>query len=1410
MRQLSISIALLFSLTAVSLLRAQTFEVNPSPSSKKAPKGKPKANPPQKAKEGNGIGWGSGIETAREARAVQQALAKGDYRAAITSANRAANAAPQNAELWFLLGYAARLGGDYNLSLQGYQRGLERKPSSIQGLSGEAQTYAKMGRDSEAQDLLKKVLAANPKSVTDLQLSGELALNSDPNTALDLLKRANAIQANARTDLLIARAYQKLNQPEASKQYLDKAQSRAPNDPSVLRAVAAFYRDAGKYGDAIATLQKAVRKTPEALPELAYTYGLAGKKKEAAETYTQAANRLPKDAGLQLSAAQALVNVGGFQQASTFLGRAEAANPNSYRLHAIRGQMDSLQDHNEDAVREYQIAIQNLPNAVQEGPLYPVSLHLSLSEIYRRMQQSAPAESELTAARAALDKVPGVAKTERPEYLRLRALIESGFNDTASAERDLKEAMSLAPNNINIALNYANLLWKTNRSREALEQYKRSLQSDPSNHSALTAMGYLSRELQDPASAERYFLKLEELYPRDYVPYFALGDLYTSNKQFDRAQASYEKAHELAPGNALIVAAGINSALETPGHQLPVAKNWVARAASNPAIYDNPQVMRERQRYLTFTGNYQEAADLGYKVIEKLPNDPEAPVYLGYDLLFLNRFDDAYKIVQRYEPLMPKDKDLPLIAGYVHAHQGHFREAEADFTRSLDREPNDATAYMNRGYVRNDLREASKAVQDFEAALKLRPNYGQAHLGLAFADLQLHRAKPALREADLAAGLMPDAAAIHLARAEAYRQQMLFRQAEGEYRAALKLAPNDVQVHLALAEALYRLHRYTDSLDALRSALGLAPNDSVLYAEMARNYAQLRQKDSAYKAITSAEANGNESKVLMATGEALLILGDDKAAMQRYARALDAPGSDRVEVRLALARLFVQSGHRDDAHDQVAFALAEARVGEANAVTPENLIDAGRVLVSIDQFELAKKYFTRAQSEGADQEAVNLGLANADLALGDTRSAFALLKVIGDNPDSAQDYDYLLAMGNAYQQEHETSQALSMFARANQVMAGNDFARETEIRLAEHEGRQVTQQVSVQPQFSVSPIFEDINIYQLDARLRGLTSTPALLPPPRSSVETIGSARYRLHFNGWPTITGLFQERNARGTISFPQGPTGVVGSPVASTLIQYRNTYDTIFDGGVNPIFHFLGANIGLNPGVQFTIRRDSSAPVQMNQNLFRQYLYLYTSSFGNWVAVSGSLMREAGPFTEQNLHSRDAAGTLEFQVGRPWGKTALLTGYKGRDILFRPLIREYYTTDMYIGIQRKFGSSWTAAVIGEYLRAWKVQDASFAIAQALRPGFRVDYRPLASHWAVHAAGTWSRGEGYNAYDNTSNQVFVSYTKYLQRPLADGLGEVPVTYPMRISLGIQQQTFYNFNGRNRSTFLPVIRFNLF
>jgi hypothetical protein len=215
------------------------------------------------------------------------------------------------------------------------------------------------------------------------------------------------------------------------------------------------------------------------------------------------------------------------------------------------------------------------------------------------------------------------------------------------------------------------------------------------------------------------------------------------------------------------------------------------------------------------------------------------------------------------------------------------------------------------------------------------------------------------------------------------------------------------------------------------------------------------------------------------------------------------------------------------------------------------------------------------------------------------------------------------------------------------------------------------------------------------------------------------------------------------------------------------------------------------------------------MDQNLFRQFLYVSTSSFFNWVSVTGSAIHETGPFSDQNLHSRDVSANIEFTVGRPWGNTSLITGYSVRDLLFRPLVQEYFNTSSYIGLQHKFGRRLTAAVLAEDLRSWRVQNTQYAIAQALLPGGRFDFRAT-PRWSVQGSFILSRGAGYHTYDNAQSEFLVSYVRPIHGSLKDGIGEVPVAFPMRFSFGVQQQTFYNFPGSTRTTVLPIVHFTLF
>lgn len=1398
-----------FALIATAF--AQEFEINggqnsgPSSGPKAGKKSGQKAT--SRADENAGFGWGSSIEVGRLARAAEDALNKGNYAAAADYAERALKAAPNNPRLWFLLGYAARLAGQGQTSLDAYQRGLQMEPGSVEGLSGMAQTYMRMGHMGEAKKILLQVIGANPRRPGDLMMAGELFLKTgDYERAADLLERAESLQPNSHGEVMLAQSYLHLKQSDQARRVLERAKARSPRSPDVYRAVADYYREERDYKDAIDTLRQIPNKAPEVLGELGYTYELEGMKNESADAYVTGATAAPSNITLQLGAALALERNGDIPAAERYLANAEKLDANHYRLHAIRADIARAEDRTQDAIREYNMALANLPDSALEGALYPIQLRLNLSEQYRDASDQRAASQQIKLAEDQIDRLQ-VEGPMRAEFLRMRASIEAAGSNFSAAENDLKEARQIDPGNINITIQYASMLWRMKRGEEARALYDEALSQDPKNRYALESLGYLARENGDNKVAEAFFKRLEAAYPNDYVAYVALGDLYTAERQFEKAQVNYERGYSYSPTNAQIIAGGANAAIEA--HQIPLAGAWLERAKGN--LTRDPRVMVEQERYLFHKGKYLESARIGIQTIQALPTNRDANVYLAYDFYNLGRYDDALRLVREKALVLSKEPNFPLLAGHIQKQMQLLSEAVDDYTRALSLDPNMVEAYINRGYVRNDLQDANNAIDDFNYVLKMQPNNGVAHLGIAFSYLELTKGKLALAHADQAEKFLGESGSTHLARATAYRQMRLLPDAEKQYRAALKFSPDNLTLHMALANTLYHEHKYADSITALKDALRLSPDDPLIYARMARADAQLHQRDETLKHVQAAEAQGPDSSgILLATGDALMILGDEHAAMQRFERALDAPDADRVDARLNIAELFTRQDKPDDARQQIALAFAESRVGEASPITTDNLLTAANLFLGMHDFDLAQRYFEKARAAGAADEVVAIGLANTYIAEGNPQAAQVKLSGVGNQAELTNDYDYTMAMANIYRQRHEDPQALAMFARASQMEGEDETAERTMQEMAGQEGLQLNQKLSVASDVRVAPIYDDETIYIVNARLFATPSNTATLPPPFSSLETRWTNFYRVHQGDWPTISGFFQVRNARGEASLPS-----LGE------IINRNTYDYVFDGALNPALQLGSRNLlQFNTGLQATIRRDTESPVQMNQNLFRQFIYMTSSPFGNWLTVRGGLIHEAGPFTEENLSSKELVGNIEFTVGRPWGKTALVTGYSGRDLQFHGnpnggpppsnnLYSEFYTTASYVGVQRKFGDKFRMTVVGEYIRTWQTQRNDFATGQAMRPAFGFNYQ-VNKNWQLEGSFASSRGMGFHDYDNVQSGLLISYVKPLRRLLNDGSGTVPVQYPLRFSFGFQQEEFYNFTGRGQTMIRPIVRLTLF
>ncbi len=1377
---------------------AQVYQVGPATSRNSQPQAGESPSQEQS------LGWGSNIQNARLARAAQLALQRHEFGQALDYAQRAAQTAPNDPQLWFLLGYAARLDHRYQVSVDAYSKGLRLAPSSALGLSGLAQSYSLMGRDDEAERLLKQAVASNPGNRDDLLLLGEMYVRTkDYSSALDWLNKAERLQPEARAELLLGLSYQQLKQMDLASRYFELAKRRAPNNPDVERSLAGYYRELGNYSDAIATLKQIRNPAPDVTAELAFTYQLDGKPEDAAKFYVQSANEEPKNLDLQLSAAQSEVAIGSMDPANSFLKRAAALKPEYYRLHAIRGEIAQLQERDQDAVKEYRDALASLPKDPVEGELYGIQLHMDLVALYEAEADKEAAHRQLAIAEDAIRSL-NVSDSDQAPYLRLRSLIKLSAGDPNGALADIKQALVINAADRNSLQLDGDILMKLGRTEDAIAIYKQILSADPNNRLALSSLGYASRAAGRDDAAENYFERLIQVDPSLYDPYLALGDLYTSRREYTKAQSAYGKGYALAPHNGLIVAGGMNAGIEA--HKLNVAGVWFNRVTGE--MKQEPPVLREEERYLTFEGKYQESAEIAQQAIKVMPTDRDVVVYLGYDLLYLGKYDELLDLTSKYLNILPKEADIPLLAGYADKHYHRDEEARQDFTVALQRDPSVVTAYVNRGYILSDLHEPQPAAADFESALQREPNDGEAHLGLAYADLDLHSPRAALRQAGLAERTMGDNRDLHVIRATAYANEDMLNSAAVEYRAALKFTPDDGSLHLGLGNALLGQHLYRDAVRQLAIAAKFSPRDPDIYALMARSYASLQDKGQTLRYVGLAEegarstSGDDKSQIYIFTGEALSAIGDQSAALRRFQEALAVPESNRIAVRLAIAQLWAQEGHADDAERQIALGWMEAEGGETPPPLGNQFVAAADVFRSVHEYQLSQDYLERAKAAGAPDEQVRIGLADNYLASGETTKAEAELAAISNASDGDPDYQYLLAEANVFRQEHRNAQAFTAFAEASNAEGEDQTAQQAMLAAGANEGLRVTPNVSLLSDFSVQPIFEDTTVYVLDSKLDASFAVPssdiALLPPPRSSIQTQWTDAFHLHLGNVPTPSGFFQVRNARGLISVP-----------SINSVVNRDTTDYAFNFGLNPTVH-LGDNVlTLNGGIQETIRRDALQPVQMNQNLFRQFLYVASSSFFNSISFTGYVIHETGPFTESNLHSRELSGALDFRVGAPWGKTALVTGWGRDDQQFSPENYEAYYTSSYVGVEQRFSDRLDLRILAEDLRGWRVVGTSSGIAQDFRPAATVDFMPT-RNWSVQFSTAYSSTRGFHVYDATQNGFSISYAMPFRRRFRDESGGTMLEYPIRFSGGLQEETFFNFSSAHSEQFRPYIEVSIF
>ena len=483
-----------------------------------------------------------------------------------------------------------------------------------------------------------------------------------------------------------------------------EAANLLPRDPDIAVSAAWVVSLQGRDEEALTHVERALSLNPNhsgaldsRIDFLRYLRWFA----EAEEAVTQAADLLPRDPDIAVSAAWVASSQGDDEKALTHVERALALHPRD--SWALQSQITFLRNLSRFPEAE--------EAAAEAADLLPRDPGMAVSAAWVASRQGDD-EKALTHVERALALHPRDSWALQSQIALLRNL--SRFPE---AEEAAAEAADLLPRDPDIAVSAAWVVSLQDRDEEALTHVERALSLNPNHSGALRSRIDILRYLRRFAEGEEAVTQAADLLPRD--PDIAVSAAWVVSLQGrdEEALTHVERALSLEPNHSWVLRSRIDILRYL--RRFAEAEEAVTQAAD--LLPRDPDIAVSAAWVVSLQDRDEEALTHVERALSLNPNHSGA-LRSRIDILrYLRRFAEAEEAVAQAADLLPRDPDIAVSAAWVVSLQGRDEEALTHVERALSLNPNHSWVLRSRIDILRYLRRFAEAEEAVTQAADLLP-----------------------------------------------------------------------------------------------------------------------------------------------------------------------------------------------------------------------------------------------------------------------------------------------------------------------------------------------------------------------------------------------------------------------------------------------------------------------------------------------------------------------------------------------------------------------------------------------------------------------------------------------------------------------------------------------------------------